>query len=259
MQVLAVAEDRESVFRAVLAEEGAKIAEGIIGGGISVDFFEHIADGDAGEFGGRFLDDARDPEGAEVGWRGDEDEAAHVRDEEIVEVGIWLEDDGLIGRVENDGEAVENLSADGASDARRRGLRGSVLGFSGEDGERILQSDFAELHGVDAAKVIVKVARGIERREENHLLAEFGKLMSRSERRIELHGFGLGGCDREEAVKRATMADVEFDVEGWNAIEQLHFQFYARAFVLEGLRIVKLQSLAIVTNNDDEMAENVGS
>lgn len=106
LQVLAVAEDGEGVFGAVLAEEGAKVAEGIIGGGISIDFFEHVADGDAGEFGRRFLDDARDSEGAEVGRSGNEDEAAHVRDEEVVEVGIWLEDDRLIGIVENDGEAV---------------------------------------------------------------------------------------------------------------------------------------------------------
>lgn len=60
-------------------------------------------------------------------------------------------------------------------------------------------------------------------------------------------------------MKRAAMADAEFDVQCRNAIEQLHFQFYASAFVLEGLRIVKLQSLAIVTDNHDEMAENVGS
>src|SRR5579864_4629018 len=55
------------------------------------------------------------------------------------------------------------------------------------------------------------------------------------------------------------MADAEFDVESRNAIEGLHFQFYARSFVLERLRFVKLQSLAIVTDDDDEMAENVGS
>lgn len=130
------------MFRAVLAEESANVVEGIIGGGVSVDFFEHVADGDASEFGGRFLDDAGDSKGAEVGRSGDEDKAAHIRDEEIVEVGIWLEDDGLIGIVENDGEAIEDFSADGTSDTRRR-LCGSMLGFSGEDGERILQSDFA--------------------------------------------------------------------------------------------------------------------
>lgn len=192
--MIAIAQDGESVFRAVLAEEGANVAEGIIGGRISVDFFEHVADGNASEFGGRFLDDAGDSKSAEVGRGGDEDEAAHVRDEEIVEVGIWLEDDGLIGIVENNREAIEDFSANGASDAGRR-LRGNVFGFSGEDGERILQSDFAELHGFDSAKVVVKVAREIERREENHFLAEIGKPMSRGKRRTELNSFGLGGCD----------------------------------------------------------------
>lgn len=258
MQVLAVAQDGEGVFCAVLAEEGENVVERIIGGGISVDFFEHVADGDASEFGGRFLDDAGDSKGPEVWRSGDEDEAAHIRDEEIVEVGIWLEDDGLIGIVENNGEAIEDFSADGASDARRR-LFGSMLGFSGENGERILQGYFAELHGFDAAKVIVKVTRRIERREENHFLAEFGEFMSRGKGRIELHGFGLSGCDVEEAVKSAAMAEAEPGVEGRNAIERLHFQFCASAFVLEGLRIVELQSLAIVADNDDEMAEDVGS
>jgi len=164
----------------------------------------------------------------------------------------------LIGIVENDGETVQNLSADGTRDTRRN-LRGSVFGFSGEDGERILQNDLAELHGFDAAKVIVKVARGVERREQDHLLAEFGKLVTRGEGRFELHGLGLGGCDGKETVKSAAMTNAEFDVEGRSAIDGLHFQFYASAFVLEGLRIVKLQSLAIVTDNDDEMAEDIGS
>jgi len=158
--MLAVAQDGEGVFRAVLAEEGANVVERIIGSGISIDFFEHIADGNASQFGGRFLDDAGDSKGAEVGRGGDENETAHIRDEEIVEVGIWLEDDGLFGIVENNGEAIEDFSANSASDAGR--LPGSVLGFSWEDGERILQSDFAELRGVYAAKVIVKVTRGIE-------------------------------------------------------------------------------------------------
>jgi len=83
--------------------------------------------------------------------------------------------------------------------------------------------------------------------------------MGCGEGRMELHGFGLGGCDREEAVKRAAMANAEFGVQGRNAVERLHFQFYASAFVLEGLWVVKLQSLAIITDNDDEMAENVCS
>jgi len=93
LQVIAVAQDGEGVFCTVLAEEGENVVERIIGGGISVNFFKHVADGNAGEFGGRFLDDAGDSEGAEVRRSGDENEAAHIRDEEIVEVRIWLEDD----------------------------------------------------------------------------------------------------------------------------------------------------------------------
>lgn len=256
--MLTVAQDGEGVFCAVLAQEGANVAERIVGGGISVDFFEHVADSNASEFGGRFLDDAGDSKSAKVRRCRDEDEAAHIRDEEIVEVGIWLEDDGLIGIVKNNGEAIEDFSTDGASGTRRR-LRGSMLGFSGENGERILQGYFAELDGFDAAKMIVKVARRIERREENHFLAEFGQFMSCGKGWIELHGFGLSGCDREEAMKSAAMAEAEFGVEGRNAIERLHFQFCASAFVLERLRVVELQSLAIITDNDDEMAEDVGS
>src|SRR6185437_5954765 len=54
------------------------------------------------------------------------------------------------------------------------------------------------------------------------------------------------------------MANAEFDVQGRNAAERLHFQSCASAFVLEGLWIVELQSLAIVTDNDDEMVEDIG-